>query len=56
MIEVPVKDLDWYLESIRHEIAMVNKEFVGSLAFRINIKQGVIGNMNINLDKSVKKL
>jgi hypothetical protein len=52
-----IKDLDWYLEAIKHEVEQVNdKEFVGSVEFKVNIRQGVIGNMNIVLSKSVKNL
>lgn len=50
-----IKDLDWYLNSIRHEVEQLNdKDFVGSIEFKVNIRQGVIGNMNIGLFKSVK--
>ncbi len=52
-----MKDLDWYLKSIKHEVELINdKDFVGSVEFKINIRQGVIGNMNITLGKSVKNI
>lgn len=52
-----IKDIEWYLASMRHEIEQINdKDFVGSLEFQVNIRQGVIGNMNVTLGKSVKKI
>jgi hypothetical protein len=52
-----MKNLQWYLDVIKHEIEMIeNKEFIGSIDFKINIRQGTIGNMNINLTKSIKTL
>lgn len=52
MDEVKLKD---YLDSIEHEIRRLdNKEFVGNIQFRLNMKYGRIVNMNIDLSKSVK--
>ncbi len=52
-----MKDLEWYLNAIRHEVEQINeKDFVGSVDFKINIRQGSIGNMNITLNKSVKNM
>ncbi len=47
--------LEWYLDSIRHEINLINDhDFVGNISFKINIKQGTLINMNVELAKSVK--
>ena len=47
--------LEKYIDSIRHEIEQINeKDFVGNIAFTLNIRYGVIGNMNVVLAKSIK--
>lgn len=47
--------LDWYLKAIEHEVSLItDKEFIGNVDFKLNIKCGGITNMNINLSKSVK--
>lgn len=52
-----IKDIDWYLDFIKHELEQINdKGFVGCVDFKVNIREGVIGNMNITLGKSVKRI
>lgn len=47
--------LNWYLESIRHEISLINdNDFMGNITFKMNIKYGGIINMNVELAKSLK--
>lgn len=44
-----------YLESIEHEIRRLdNKEFIGNIQFRLNMKYGSIANMNVDLSKSIR--
>jgi len=45
-----------YLEIIRKKVdlKLSNREFVGHLAFEINIKDGQVCNMNISYKESVK--
>jgi hypothetical protein len=48
--------VEWYLDAIKEEISRLNdKEFVGNVDFKLNIKCGAITNMNIVLSKSVKE-
>lgn len=48
--------LAWYLKAIEHEVSLItDKEFIGNIDFKLNIKCGGITNMNINLSKSVKQ-
>lgn len=46
--------LAWYLEAIKHEVELINDNFVGSISFKMNIKLRSIANMNIDQIKSVQ--
>lgn len=47
--------LNKYLDAIKHEILRLdNKEFIGNISFRLNMKYGEISNMNVDQSKSIK--
>lgn len=49
-------NLKWYLEAIVHELSRLdNPNFVGNIDFKFNIIKGKLTNMNIVLNKSIKK-
>ena len=49
-------EIDWYLEFVRDELMRLkDAKFTGNNEFKVNMKDGVIGNMNCSLHKSVKK-
>lgn len=55
-MKVDEEDKRWYNDAIWHEIEkLADPEFVGSICFKVNMKYGKIGNMNIGMDKSIKK-
>lgn len=49
-----MSNFEFYLSSIKHELERLDKSFTGNITFRINLKDGSIGNMNVELGKSVK--
>lgn len=51
------EDNEFYLEAVRREIEKLEQGgFTGNVEFRPNFKDGCIANMNIGLNKSLKKL
>jgi hypothetical protein len=49
-------DLEFYLEAIRIELEKLKEgKFVGNMEFKVNFKDGMICNMNIGLNRSVKQ-
>jgi len=51
-----IDNLTWYLDAIKHELEKLNPSFTGNISFQLNYKEGIIGNMNIEMGKSVKKI
>ena len=47
---------DFYLEAIKHELEKLSPDFTGNISFQLNYKEGIVGNMNIGLGKSVRKI
>lgn len=47
---------EWYIETIKKEVALVHDKFYGSLEFKINFKNGIVSNVNVQLAKSVMKV
>jgi len=45
----------WYFEAIAKEIKELADNYTGNIEFRLNIKEGNIGNMNIILGKSIRR-
>lgn len=52
-----MKNIEWYLEAIKHELEELEKgKFTGNMEFKVNFKDGEIANMNIGLNRSLKRL
>ena len=50
-------NLDFYIGVIKGELEkLVDGKFTGNVEFKPNFKDGQIGNCNISLHKSVKKM
>ena len=51
-----IKEKEWYLQAISHEIDNLDDRFTGNISFQFNIKEGTIANVNAGLGKSIKKI
>jgi len=52
-----IDSIKWYLEFVERELGQLkNGGFTGNVGFKINFKEGEIGNMNIELNKSIKMI
>ena len=48
---------EFYLEAVKREIEKLEQgRFTGNIEFRPNFKDGFVANMNIGLNKSLKKV
>jgi hypothetical protein len=48
---------EYYIEAVKREIEKLEQgQFTGNIEFRPNFKDGAICNMNIGLNKSLKKI
>lgn len=52
-----IENLEWYLKSMTREIMKLEEgKFWGSVTFKLNWKNGVIANMDVGLNKSIRKV
>lgn len=49
-----VEQLEFYVKSIQHELERLDSRFTGNISFQLNFKEGSVGNMNVDLGKSVR--
>lgn len=50
------EDLEYYMDVILLEVTRLKEGlFTGNVEFKVNFKDGKIGNMNVCLNKSVKQ-
>ena len=48
---------EYYLDAVRRELEKLEQgKFTGNIEFRPNFKEGSVANMNVSLNKSVKKI
>ena len=48
---------DFYIDALKHEMAeLKDNKFTGSMSFQFNYHGGSIGNMMVNMNKSIKKI
>lgn len=50
------ENTQFYLDAIKHEVEQLDERFTGNTKFEINWKEGTIGNMNVILGKSLRKI
>ena len=49
------KRQNWYIDALRHEFEQCEEaRFTGNNSFQVNWKEGQIGNINIDLKKSIQ--
>jgi len=49
------KQLDWYIEALKHEFEQCTENrYTGNIEFKVNWKEGAIGNLNLGLHKSLQ--
>ena len=48
------ENIQKYLESMKHEIGRLDPRFTGNIEFKLNFKEGMIGNLNVSKTMSVK--
>jgi len=50
-----MSNIEKYLEAIRYELEKLRDgKFTGNMDFKVNFKEGSIGNLNIGLNRSLK--
>ena len=46
----------FYFDAIKHEVKQLAPRFTGNLEFKMNLKEGVVANMNIIKLKSIRNV
>jgi len=50
------ENLQWYVDAVENELAKLRDgKFTGNIGMQFNFKDGGIANMNLGLNKSLKK-